>query len=252
MDKIIDIHTHILPGIDDGSHDINESIEIINYLYSVGITDIVLTSHYVMDTSYNYNQLVRTKLLNTLKEKLNNDNINLYLGNEVYLNNKVIDLLENHEITTINNTKYMLVELPLMGYLNDFQNILCDLNSYGVIPIIAHPERYSFIQKNKKRIRELLEFNCLLQCNIDSLTGNYGRKAKKVMKWLLKKDLVQFVATDTHRVSDSDKLKLAYNKLKKLVGNDKFLELTNINPTKVLNNEEVQGNLEYLIKEERK
>ena len=65
MDKIVDIHTHILPGIDDGSRNIEESIDIINYLYSVGITDIVLTSHYVADTAYNYNQLVRVKLLNT-------------------------------------------------------------------------------------------------------------------------------------------------------------------------------------------
>lgn len=252
MDKIVDIHTHILPGIDDGSRNIEESIDIINYLYSIGITDIVLTSHYVADTAYNYNQLVRVKLLNTLKEKLNNDNIHLYLGNEVYLTDKVIDLLETHEISTINDTKYMLVELPLAGYLNNFQSILCDLNSYGIVPIIAHPERYSFIQKNKKRVRELLEFDCLLQCNIDSLIGKYGKRAKRVMKWLLKNDLVQFVATDTHYVDDDKKLKKAYNKLKKIVGTDKFLELTCTNPTKILNSQEVLGNLEYLIKEEKK
>lgn len=252
MDKIIDIHTHILPGIDDGSRNIEESIEIINYLYSVGITDIVLTSHYVCDTVYNYNQLVRVKLLNNLKEKLNNDKIHLYLGNEVYLNDKIIDLLESHEISTINDTKYMLVELPLAGYLNNFQSILCDLNSYGIIPIIAHPERYQFIQKNKKRIRELLEFNCLLQCNIDSLTGKYGKRAKRIMKWLLKKDLVQFVATDTHYVSSDKELKKAYNKLEKLAGKDKYDELTYLNPNKLLNNQDIQGNLDYLIKEEKK
>lgn len=252
MDKIVDIHTHILPGIDDGSHNIEESIDIINYLYSVGITDIVLTSHYVLDTSYNCNQLIRSNLLNKLKEKLNNDNIHLYLGNEVYLTDKVIDLLEAHEISTINNTKYMLVELPLAGYLNNFQSILCDLNSYGIVPIIAHPERYDFIKKDKNRIIELLEFNCLLQCNVDSLTGKYGKHAKKIMKWLLKNDLVQFVATDTHYTDNSKKLEKAYNKLKKIVGNDKFIELTNTNPTKVLNNKEIVGNLEYLIKEENK
>lgn len=252
MDKIIDIHTHILPGVDDGSRNIEESIDIINYLYSVGITDIVLTSHYVIDTTYNYNQLVRVKLLDTLKEKLNNDNIHLYLGNEVYLTEKIIDLLESHEISTINDTKYMLVELPLSGYLNNFQNILCDLTSYGIVPIIAHPERYNFIQKNKKRIRELLEFNCLLQCNIDSLTGKYGNKAKKIMKWLLKKNLVQFVATDTHYVSSDKELKKAYSKLEKLVGKEKYKELTNLNPQKIINNEEVLGNLDYLIKEEKK
>ena len=251
MDKIVDIHTHILPGIDDGAHDIEESIRIINYLYNVGITDIVLTSHYVPNTIYSYNQLVRVKLLSTLKQKLNNDNIHLYLGNEVYLSEEVIDLLEKHEISTINDTKYMLVELPLTGCLNNFQSILCDLNAYGIIPIIAHPERYEFIQKDKKRIRELLEFNCLLQCNIDSLIGKYGKRAKKIMKWLLRKDLVQFVATDTHSVNNKEEIIKAYNKLEKMVGEKKFNELTNINPNKVLENKNVQGNLEYLIKEEK-
>lgn len=251
MDKKVDIHTHILPGIDDGAHDIEESIRIINYLYNVGITDIVLTSHYVPNTIYSYNQLVRVKLLSTLKQKLNNDNIHLYLGNEVYLSEEVIDLLEKHEISTINDTKYMLVELPLTGCLNNFQSILCDLNAYGIIPIIAHPERYEFIQKDKKRIRELLEFNCLLQCNIDSLIGKYGKRAKKIMKWLLKKDLVQFVATDTHSVNNKEEIIKAYNKLEKMVGEKKFNELTNINPNKVLENKNVQGNLEYLIKEEK-
>ncbi len=252
MDKIVDIHTHILPGIDDGAHDIDESVKLVNHLYNNGITDIVLTSHYVPDTSYNYNQLVRIKLLENLREKVDNDNIHLYLGNEVYLSENVIDLLEKHEISTINNTKYMLIELPLTGYLNNLQNIICDLTSYGIIPIIAHPERYSFIQKNKKRIGELLEFNCLLQCNVDSLVGKYGKQAKKVMKWLLKKNLVQFVATDTHSINDSKELIAAYSKLEKLVGKNKYIELTNINPTKVLNNQDVQGNLEYLIKEEKR
>ena len=72
------------------------------------------------------------------------------------------------------------------------------------------------------------------------------------MKWLLKKNLVQFVATDTHSINDSKELIAAYSKLEKLVGKNKYIELTNINPTKVLNNQDVQGNLEYLIKEEKR
>lgn len=248
--KIIDIHTHILPGIDDGAKDIEESIEIINYLYKNGITDIVLTSHYIKDTKYRYNQIARENLFNNLVEKLNNSSINLYLGNEVYLTDDVIDLLEQHEISTINKTKYMLIELPLTNYVANLQNILCELNDYGIIPIIAHPERYEFLQKNYKRVRELLEFNCLLQCNVDSIIGKYGTKAKKTMKWLLKKDLVSFVATDTHYVGNDEELQKAYKKLKKKVGLNKFNELTQINPKKVLENQNILGNLEYLIKEE--
>ena len=146
----------------------------------------------------------------------------------------------------------MLIELPLTGYINNLQNILCELTNYGIIPIIAHPERYKFLQKNNKRVRELLEFNCLLQCNIDSILGKYGKKAKKTMKWLLKKDLVSFVATDTHYVDSDDKLEKAYKKLKKIVGQNKYNELTKINPTKVLNNVDILNNLEYLIREEKR
>lgn len=252
MDKIIDIHTHILPGVDDGSKDISESIDIINYLNKSGISDIVLTSHYIKNTKYCYNELTRKNILDTLRKKLNNDSINLYLGNEVYLNEEVVKQLKEKEISTINNTKYMLVELPLTGYLYNFQDILCSLNDNGIIPIIAHPERYEFIQKDNSRVKELLEFNCLLQCNIDSIIGKYGKKAKKAFKWLLKNNLVSFVATDTHYVSDNKKLDKAYKKLKKIVGKDKFTKLTYDNPLSILSNKDIEGNLEYLIKEENK
>lgn len=239
MDKIVDIHTHILPGVDDGAVNINESIEIINHLYEKGITDIVLTSHYIKNTKYNYNQTKRVKIFEKLVKKLNNDSIRLYLGNEVYLVDEVIELLKQGEISTINGSKYLLIELPLSGYISNLQNILCELNDYGIIPIIAHPERYKFIQKDNKRIYELLEFNCLLQCNIDSLNGKYGSSAKKTMKWLLKNDLVSCVATDTHYVDNSKNLEKAYKKLKKKVGVDKFRELTLNNPLKILKNEEI-------------
>lgn len=247
MDKIIDIHTHILPGVDDGARLIEDSIKIINYLKSIGISDIVLTSHYIKGSRYEFNTLVRTKILEELNKERDID-VNLYLGNEVYLCNEIIELLEHHEISTLNNSKYMLVELPLSNYMRDFPNILCELNDHGIIPIIAHPERYRFLQKNKKRISEILEFNCLLQCNIDSLTGKYGREAKKVMKWLLKKNLVSFVATDTHRVGNKKELEKAYSKLKKIVGEKKFKVLTYSNPKKVLENKDILGNINYMKK----
>lgn len=249
MDKKVDLHTHILPGIDDGSQDILESITIINQLYHNGVTDIVLTPHYIQNTNYNANHIIKERILSELRSHLGSNKVRLYLGSEVYLCENIIELLERHEISTINNTKYMLVELPLTGYLNNLQNILCDLTSYGIIPIIAHPERYAFLQDNKEEIEKLLEFNCLLQCNVESLTGKYGKKAERLMKWLLKQNLVQFIATDTHSFDEENKLKKSYQKLRRLIGNHKFEELTEINPRKVLNNEMVKGNFSYLRKE---
>ena len=249
MDRIIDIHNHILPGVDDGSKTIEESIKLIKYLKSLGIYDIVLTSHYIKGTKYEFNTLVRNNILRELKQALNDSEINLYLGNEVYLGDEVIDLYQKHEISTINGSKYMLVELQLSSYSKSFPNILCELDNYGIVPIIAHPERYRFIQKNKNRINELLEFNSLLQINVDSLIGKYGSKAKKTAKWLLKNNLVQFVGTDTHHIEHSRHLKKAYKKLKRLVGEKKFQELTYYNPRNVLANKTVSGNLDYFRKD---
>ncbi len=255
MDKKIDIHAHALPGIDDGAKNIEESIEVINYLVKSGITDIVLTPHYIQDTNYKANEVIRDNLLKELQEKIKpiNSDINLYLGNEVYICENIIDLLERHEISTLNDSRYMLIELPLTGYINNLQNILWELSSYGIIPIIAHPERYQFIQKNRDRIKELLEFNCLLQCNVDSLTGKYGKKAKKLMKWLLKNNLVHFIATDTHYIEDSGELNWSYKKLKKLIGETRYHELTYDNQVKALEDKDLDAssNLQYLIKKER-
>lgn len=253
MVRKIDIHTHILPGIDDGAKNIEESLEIIDYLSKCGITDIVLTPHYIQDTNYKANENLKDNLLRELHEKVSNPNINLYLGNEVYICENIIDLLERHEISTLNDSRYMLIELPLTGYINNLQNILWELSSYGIIPIIAHPERYQFIQKNRNRVKELLEFNCLLQCNVDSLTGKYGKKAKKLMKWLLKNNLVHFIATDTHYIEDSSELNWSYKKLKKLVKESYYNDLICNNQIKALEDKEIDAtnNLQFLIKKER-
>lgn len=243
MDKIIDIHTHVLPGVDDGSKSIDESLAIIDYLAEIGIHDIVLTSHYIKGTTYNYNVRERCYVLESLEKELNGRDVQLYIGNEVYLCDEVVDLYKRKDICTLNNSKYMLVELPLSSYYKNFPNALCELNEAGIIPIIAHPERYKFIQNDKEKISKLLEFDCLLQINIDSLIGKYGRKAQKIAKFLLKKNLVSFVATDTHYVSDPKKLKKAYKKLKKIVGEEKYNELTYSNPRKVLENKEIEVDL---------
>ena len=248
MDRKVDIHTHVLPGVDDGSKSINESLAIIDYLKSIGINDIILTSHYIKGTSYEYNTKARISILNTLENELKDNDVRLYLGNEVYLCDEVVDLYKNGEICTLNNSRYMLVELPLTSYYKNFPTALCELNDAGVIPIIAHPERYRFIQNDKERIKELLEFDCLLQINIDSLIGKYGRKAKKIAKFLLKNNLVSFVATDTHYVSDSKKLKKAYKKLKKIVGEDKYEDLVYNNPKKVIENRTIKEKFDYINK----
>lgn len=248
---MIDLHNHLLPGIDDGAKDFEESAEILHHLAKQGIKEIVLTPHYIENSHYCANQLERERIRLQLLELAEKEGITLYLGNEVFVTPNMISLLERHEISTINQSKYLLVELPRHEVLHHYQEIFCELNSAGVVPIIAHPERYEFLQNDKTRVKELLEFDCLLQCNLESLTGKYGKKAQKLVKWLLKKDLVQFVATDTHHLGE-DKIEKSMAKLTKIVGKEKARELLHKNPQKVIRDEEVFSNMNYIIELERR
>lgn len=237
--RIIDIHNHSLFGVDDGARDITESIEGIKYLINLGIKDIVLTSHYINETKYQANVLRRKSILQELKEATKDLDINLYIGNEVFASEKVIELLNSGEITTLNGSRYLLIEFPLDQNLKHIEEIVCDLNEVGIVPIIAHPERYRYFKENYNKLEDLLEYDCLLQCNIESIVGKYGRHAKKLITRLLKEHKVSFLATDFHHISHAYLLEKGLKKLRKKI---KSLELNLMlyeNPKKVLENEKI-------------
>lgn len=239
MDNMIDIHSHILYGIDDGSKTIEESILILKKCEQEGMKKIVLTPHYMENTNYNKNNKEKIKLFNNLKEEINKQNINidLYLGNEVYANENILELIEKEEILTINNSRYLLIEFPLLNEnLNDI-NIIYNLKLSNIIPIIAHPERYEYITIEK--IKQYINMGALIQINKDSLFGYYGKKAKKIVKHLLKNKLVQFVGSDVHRIDDvSSNLKLQ-KKIIKYTSMNYYNLITHENALKVLKNEEI-------------
>ena len=137
-----DIHNHLIFGIDDGSKSIDESIKLLNEMSERGVTEIVLTPHYIIGTNYNCNNKIKKEKLKEL-QKLTK--IKLYLGNEVFIDNNILEYIENDEISTINNTKYLLIELPLREKLEIAFDILFNLRNNGIVPIIAHPERYQYI-----------------------------------------------------------------------------------------------------------
>lgn len=240
MNKLIDIHNHCLPKVDDGAKTIDEAIESIKNLFNLGFTDIVLTSHYIINTNFNKNVADREKIFNKLKEKLNDIPINLYLGNEVFITDAktLLNSLKIKEITTLNNSKYLLIELPMHQFIQQLDSIICTLNDAGIIPIIAHPERYSYYWDNPSKLKSLLEYNCYLQCNIDSINGLYGNRAKKMIKYLLKENMVCTLATDTHyyRKQQIDK---SLRKLEKLIGKEKLVQLTQTNPYIIINDLEL-------------
>ena len=108
-----DLHSHLLPGIDDGSNSMEESISLLKSAYESGITDMMLTPHYMYKTDYNCNNKKKEKLFKELKDELikNNIPINIYLGNEIYINEDIIKLIKKGDIHTLNNTKYILTKI---------------------------------------------------------------------------------------------------------------------------------------------
>ena len=189
-----DIHSHILYGIDDGSTSLEESLDLLSKLEHEGVTDIVVTPHYIIGSDYNSNNADKRKILEEVKKKTN---IKMYLGNEVFLDNNILEYIKKKEISTINNSQYLLVEFPLTQKLNNYKEILFNLRKIGCIPIIAHPERYHYLKIED--FIELVESGCLLQGNITSLCGKYGRDAKKNLELLLRKHMIHVLGTDTHR-----------------------------------------------------
>ncbi len=236
-----DLHTHILYGIDDGSKSIEESIEILKKANARGVTDIVLTPHYIKDSIYQTNNKEKAKLLKELQKNLKkeNININLYLGNEVYIDEEIRPLLKK-DIATINNSKYILIELPLNRKCLILDEVLYQLSKEDLIPIIAHPERYLSYYKDYDFFDNLIQKGCLFQANIASIYGFYGRKSKKMLKVMLKRNMIHFFGSDIHHKHSNIYEKDIEKDLFKIVKDKRKVEDLLINNTdKVLKNKTI-------------
>lgn len=241
---MIDCHSHIIYDVDDGCVLIEDSINTIKNLKSLGFNKIVVTPHYLKGSNFVKNNKEKKEKLNILKEKLKEENIDveLFLGNEIYIADDIDDLIMGKEATTINKSRYILIELPLYNKINNVEDTLYELKIKGYIPVIAHPERYSYFQKNYKEIDSLLEMGVLFQSNYGSIIGNYGKDAIKLIEYLLKNDMVTFMATDIHRPNSSiiENFPLIKKKIVSIIGEEKFNKISNDNILKMINDEEIE------------
>ena len=234
---MIDVHNHLLFGIDDGSKSLEDSVLIIRKLREIGITDIILTPHFITDSSYvstrENNLILMEKLKNALDE--NNINVNLYLGNEIYIDREIEKLIYEKKISKLNNTNYLLIELPMSGEWEGYQDVFMDLINDGYNVVLAHPERYNSFQADFDKIYELEEIGVLFQCNIGSVIGNYGRAAKKIIKRMLKEDLIYMFGTDIHRdKGDYNFLSDAKKIIRKYTSDEKMNDLLVNNAKKII------------------
>ncbi len=196
---IADIHSHVLPYVDDGANDIEEALEMLAYAQAEGITHIICTPHYKSQQRSCSKESVKMKF-EKLKQKvqLSGSKIQLYLGNEVFYTQDLEEIIEKEKIFLLNQSNYLLVEFHPTDSFRTIRNGLDDVYSLGMNPILAHAERYECLCNDITCVEELCKLGVKIQVNASSVIGENGFKIKKFVKKLLNRELVDYVATDAH------------------------------------------------------
>ena len=236
---MIDFHTHILPNIDDGSRSIDETFNLIKEAKEAGFEGIVLTSHYI-EKYYETNVPERDVWVNAISENLRNKgmDIDVYLGNEIYMSENIMQLLIDGKASTINNSCYVLFEMPLNVEPMNLYDVIYSLQEHKLIPILAHPERYTFVQKEPELITDLIEKGVLMQANYASILGYYGEKAQYIVRKFFEHNMIHFLGSDVHRQNTI--YKMIPQAIEEIVGANKLEELTTINPKLAVNNKRIE------------
>jgi protein-tyrosine phosphatase len=198
--RLVDIHSHILPGIDDGAQTIEESLEMLKLAAAAGTTDIVATPH--ANSQYVFNVSTVERLLAQLSANAGGL-ITLHRGCDFHLNfENLIEALEYPGKYTINNSRYLMVELPELFSLPAVRSALLRLRDVGLTPVITHPERNQSLTSHLKDLEGWVLDGCLLQITAQSLLGRFGPAAQRTSESLLTARLAHFVASDAHDCID--------------------------------------------------
>lgn len=194
---MIDIHTHILPNLDDGADSMEEAIAMAELAADSGTRGIVASSHGNLGgyTLYEY-----FKVFQKFRQKLKEEHISLevYPGMEVFMDEHAVGLLKDEELLTLNGTRYVLVEFDFREELWMADEYLQNLKDEGFIPVVAHPERYVCVQNNPQAAYEWVTRGCILQGNKGSLLGVFGRGVQETSRSLLRHHLFHMLASDAH------------------------------------------------------
>ena len=194
-----DMHSHILPGIDDGSPDLETSIQLIKGLMQCGITGSIATPHIIGDM-YRNNPDSIFKAQNLLQAELDKQEINFHLSAaaEYMLDSYFFELLNNNCLLLTVKNNLLLTEFSYSSMPDHIEQMAFSIITENYVPILAHPERYGYFHGNLKIFQRLKDIGFLLQVNLLSLTGYYGKEVEKAALYLIKNDLVSFIGTDLH------------------------------------------------------
>jgi len=198
---MIDIHCHILPGVDDGPKTIEDSLDMARAAVREGIETIIATPHH-KNNQFNNSKSTIIQNVNNLKSALKKENIplNILPGQEVRIYGEVLEDYYKEEILTLNHTKYLFIEFPSSSVPRYAERLLYDIQTEGIIPIIVHPERNKELQDKPDLLYQFVKNGALTQLTASSIAGYFGKNIKKFSEQLIEHNLIHFVASDAHNI----------------------------------------------------
>lgn len=202
----IDMHSHILPGIDDGAPTVRESVMLVERLMDLGFNKLIATPHIMADYYRNTPDTI-SKALEELQLELQNKGIDIPIeaAAEYYFDETFESKIEKGNLLTMGNN-YLLFELSYVNLPNNLKEIIQKLNDKGYKPILAHPERYPYLYGSIDNFYKIREYGCYFQLNTISLSGYYGKQTQKVAEELVDQMMIDFIGSDMHHPKHADAL----------------------------------------------
>lgn len=200
---LIDIHTHILHGVDDGAKSIGDSMGLLDEELEQGVDQVILTPHYGPKFGHPDVELLKDRYIELCERATKYyPQMKLYLGSELYYQKETVSDLKQGKALTMNNTRYVLVEFGITDSYSYICRAMQELSYAGYIPIIAHAERYEAIFWHVKKVEELVHMGAYIQLNAESLIGGIFNKQTVFCKKLIKEGLMHFLGSDCHDVRE--------------------------------------------------
>ena len=244
----IDIHSHIIPGVDDGSQDMETSLTLLRMAAENGTTDIIATPH-VIDVSTNLTWDAIRRHVEILQKEADKEGIpiTIYPGAETELNWDLLELMrKDHSAFCLAGSRYCLMEMPSLMLPPHLDEMIYELQVLDIIPVLAHPERQMQLMEKPERLLALLKKGCVAQSNGGSLTGVFGPKAHENIHMLLDHDMVGFMGSDAHNLRHRNTdLKAAREKIVEQWGGRRAEELFETRPKCILENRVLSAELYF-------
>ncbi len=195
----VDVHSHLIPGIDDGAQNIYESVALIRKLKELGFKKLITTPHIMSDKYPNNSEIIENGLQKLKKELVKkNIDIEVEVASEYFLDKHFLNLLKKRELLTFGDN-YLLFELSYNSKPIFLESAIFEMISAGYKPVLAHPERYIFLHKNFNEYKWLKRKGLLFQVNLNSFSGYYSKDVQKIANKLAEEGLIDFIGSDTHK-----------------------------------------------------